>query len=182
MLTPVIYPDKALSTPAQIVTTFDDNLHNFATALGQMMHDMHLVGVAANMVGNLQQIIVLNGKFLNLEQETVYMVNPVVTVIGTNKHRAIEASPSLPFIETPIERPAHIFMKYQTLTGESQEGEYLDDVAHVIQHEMDYVAGQTFLDRIPKAKARLLKEKMFKLIRTGGPKIKPHVHGAHCNH
>lgn len=195
----ILAPNPIFKQKAEIVTEFDDKLKETAESMMAILKAYEAIGLGANMVGVLQRIIIAP---LSEEDITapMIMINPEITKFSEKTQIVRELSLSFPTVEADIKRPSEIELTYQTLTGEKIHTTVSGFAATVVQHEMDYLDGKTFLDYIPKAKAQLLKEKMSKFIKKGGFSKKSlaaqarkdhkkshsqdpnHIHGPDCGH
>lgn len=187
-MTLVYYPNPVFKQKAQIVTLFDDTLKNNVEILKQAMQDHRAIGIGANMCGILQRIIIVPKDEESLEKnDNLVMINPEITEKSDETQTAIESSLSLPGIEAHVTRPARLTVHYQDINGEKHTLTVNGFLATVIQHEMDYLDGIVYLDHLPKAKARLLREKMQKYLkkieRHGHTSSHVHYHnGKACSH
>ena len=76
---------------------------------------------------------------------------------------ATEASLSFPGIEAEVSRHAEITVSYLDDTGAPQHCEASGMLARVIQHELDYLEGRTFLDHLSRTRRQALLRKAAKL-------------------
>lgn len=97
-------------------------------------HSRECVGMAANMIGVLKRIIVVNdeGKYLE-------MFNPVI-VGKSGEYRDEEGCLSLPGVR-PVVRYENITVKWQTRDMKPQVGMFEGFTAQIIQHEIDHCNG-----------------------------------------
>lgn len=159
---PIVYgPDPIFQQQAEPVEVFDAQL---ATTLQDMVDTLYhhkALGIGANMVGILQQLIVID--IQEAGQRTLYkMVNPLVTQYSTEIVSYPEASLSFPGIKVAIKRPASLTVRYQDALGTLHVLQADGLLARVIQHELDYLQGKTFLDAISVTKKKMLLMKMKK--------------------
>lgn len=123
------------------------------------------VGIGANMVGLLKRIIVID-----LQQDgkksPLGMINPVLIQTSQETQVFEEASLSYPGISAKITRPAEITVTYLDTQGGSQSLDASGFLATVIQHEMDYLDGRTYLDHLSSLKRKMLLKKMEKQLKA----------------
>jgi peptide deformylase len=137
------YGDPVLRMQAREVTELDDDLRRLVVRMRQLMHDAHGVGLAATQVGILQRVFV----FQRGEDDTVAVVNPVVSDLSEERETEEEGCLSLQGVLIPVERSVRL-----RLTGSDENGEPLDlelegHPARVVQHETDHLDGTLILDR-----------------------------------
>ena len=174
-------PNSVLKQIAVSVTEFDDSVRDICSKMIEFTQKHGIYGIGANMVGVLQRIIIVP-KTENMADGFMEMINPEIIQSSEKTQIVTEASPSYPWIDADIARPESITVSYYDMNGIKNELSVTGFLSSIIQHEMDYLDGKSFLDYLPKVKAKLLREKMMKFIKSGGPKQKPHVHGPNCGH
>ena len=108
------------------------------------------------------------------------MINPEIMKFSSEKQAFEEGSPSYPGISAFVERPEKISLQYYDLQGDVQELEAQGLLSTVIQHQMDYLEGKSFLDHLSSLKKNLLLKKMEQVKKE--LKRNHHVHGPHCHH
>ncbi|MEX0298908.1 MAG: peptide deformylase [Kordiimonas sp.] len=157
----VFGPSPIFKQKAEAFEVIDGEAIRLAEDMLETMYEYRGIGIAANMVGVAKRVIVVD-----LQQEGVRMpyvlFNPEVTWSSEETATNEEASLSFPGVSAKVTRPASIKLSYLDKKGEAKELEAKDWFATVIQHEMDYLDGRTYLDRISKMKRDRLLKKMQK--------------------
>lgn len=169
--------NKIFKQKAEPINEINDEIREIGMRMAKTMYFEQAVGVGANMVGVLKRIIVVDTRESD-EQRLYIMINPEITEFSKEKQVFEEASLCFPGISANIERPKHIKVKYQDLDGKHHEIDANGFLSSVIQHEIDYLNGVTFLDYLSKVKRDTLIRKMDKHLRLHPP----HIHGASCKH
>lgn len=173
----VYAPNPIFKQKASLVDVVDDTIRASLDKMLNTMYIEHGVGIGANMVGLLQQLVVIDlqedGK-----KQPLFMVNPTISWASDNMQTFTEASLSFPGISAPITRPAEIEVSYLDYEGKPSSLKATGFLATVIQHEIDYLHGKTYLDYLSHTKRSMLLKKMQKHIKAHPP----HIHGAHCHH
>lgn len=178
----VVAPHPIFKKKAQKVTEFNEALKSICEGMISITDNNHLYGIGANMVGVEQAIVTMPHDDMDLSKGYYVMINPEIIEKSDNLQSVLEASPSFPYIEAHVTRPDMVKVSYQDENGTQLEKEFTGFTAQVVQHEIDYLNGVTYLDHLPKVRSKMLLQKMMKLIKQGGPKPKAHVHGPNCNH
>lgn len=129
------------------------------------------------MAGIPKRVVVINVNHQG-NHTKLALINPEIIKSSATTQTIEEASLSFPGISADITRPDAVTVRYMDLDGQIKEFEAQGVVATVIQHELDYLDGKTFLDYLSKLKRDLLVSKMLKYIKMHPP----HVHGEHCDH
>lgn len=176
---PIIYaPHKILDTPAEKIETIDDKIRKMADDMVETMYHEHAVGLGANMVGISKHIVTIDLQENGIKKPYI-MFNPEIIEKSTELQEFEEASLSLPGISAIIKRPNRVAVKYLDYNGNEEQLEATGFFATVIQHEIDYLHGITYLKYLSPLKRSLLRDKMIKYIKEGRHK---HVHTANCRH
>lgn len=158
----IYYPDPIFKQIADPITDFNQTLKQQIDIMFKVLHTHEAIGLGANMCGILKRIIIApqeNGT------EFIAMINPKITEKSSELQTFEEASISMPGISAKVTRPQEIALTYQDIDQNNYTLVSWGFEATVIQHEIDYLDGITFLDHLPKGKSRMLKEKMFKFMK-----------------
>ena len=158
------FPDPLLRKTAEKVTTFDDELKQLAQDMAQTMYDAPGVGLAANQVGVLLQVVVIDISATEEEKRFLTLVNPEISG-GEGCVAGEEGCLSVIEYTTNVDRYQKIQVNAQDLEGNPLQFEAEDFFARVIQHEVDHLHGKLFIDRISPLKRNLYKKKLKKLIK-----------------
>ncbi|MBI1292270.1 peptide deformylase [bacterium] len=165
-----IYGDPVLREKGRELTQsqVDDALRQFALDMGETMYANSGIGLAANQVGDLRRIFVVDvdqvsgerrrGKRPKDESRRLLRVylNPEVIESSDEDDTYDEGCLSIPELEAPVFRPIRIKVRYRTLDWHLHE-EWLDGLhARVFQHELDHLDGTMFIDHLaPEARLKL---------------------------
>ena len=158
------FPDPLLRKTAEKVTTFDDELKQLAQDMAQTMYDAPGVGLAANQVGVLLQVVVIDISATEEEKRFLTLVNPEISE-GEGCVAGEEGCLSVIEYTSNVDRYQKIKVNAQDLEGNPLEFEAEEFFARVIQHEVDHLHGKLFIDRISPLKRNLYKKKLKKLIK-----------------
>lgn len=161
----VIAPHPIFHQIAQPVEKVDDETRADVVAMFDTLYREQGVGIGANMVGLLKRIIVIDLQ-KDGKKTPLAMINPVVARASPETQVFEEASLSYPGISAKITRPSEVTVTYLDTQGETQSLDAAGFLATVIQHEMDYLDGQTYLDHLSSVKRKMLLKKMEKQMRA----------------
>ena len=148
------YGDATLRRAAEPVETIDDEVRAICERMVETMLRANGAGLAAPQIGISKRIIVLD-----VDGQFHILVNPRLVETSEETQESIEGCLSVPGVDAPVERAARAIVEGTTLTGETKriEGEGL--LARAIQHEMDHLEGNLFVDRLSRVRRQsLLKE------------------------
>ncbi len=162
-----IYPDEVLKKKAETVTDFNEEIRQIVNDMFETMYKRGGVGLAANQVGILKRIVIIDlhsGKE-NQGKEQIVLINPEIVALEGEEIKE-EGCLSLPGLYKKVKRAAYAKVKAQNLDGEefTIEGEGL--LARAFQHEIDHLNGIVFIDRLSPLQKRLALEKYKKLKRN----------------
>jgi len=162
-----IYPDEVLKKKAETVTDFNEEIRQIVNDMFETMYKRGGVGLAANQVGILKRIVIIDlhsGKE-NQGKEQIVLINPEIVTLEGEEIKE-EGCLSLPGLYKKVKRAAYAKVKAQNLDGEefTIEGEGL--LARAFQHEIDHLNGVVFIDRLSPLQKRLALEKYKKLKRS----------------
>jgi peptide deformylase len=141
----------------------------------ETMYDAPGIGLAANQVGILDKILVLDTDYDIEDSEEDPSGAEVATVLTNKKPRIIinpeiihkegsivmsEGCLSVPDYNAEVKRAEKIRLRYQGIDGLTHElmAEGLQAVA--IQHEMDHLDGKLFIDRLSPLKKEVVRKKL----------------------
>jgi peptide deformylase len=138
------YPDPVLRLEAQEVREFDGDLAQLVDRMIRLMHDARGVGLAANQVGILRRVFVLQA---DEDQEPRALVNPVIVERSDVVDDDDEGCLSMQGVVVPVERPVRIRLEARDEGGNPVTLELEGLPARVAQHELDHLDGVLILDR-----------------------------------
>ncbi|MDW7771589.1 MAG: peptide deformylase [Desulfobulbaceae bacterium] len=159
------YPDPVLRQQAKKITEFNEELRKLAEDMGETMYDAPGIGLAANQIGILLQIIVVDTTEPGGEKEFTPYVNPVISE-GEGSQVDEEGCLSVIDYTSNVKRFTKIKVTAQDLDGNLLEFEAEDRFARIIQHEVDHLHGKLFIDRISSLKRNLYKKKLKKILQS----------------
>jgi peptide deformylase len=161
------FPDPILQQHAIPVTVFDDKLRQLAVDMLETMYEERGIGLAANQVAVLKQIVVVDvmaGDEDHGQREPQVLVNPKI-VAASGETAIEEGCLSVPEFRAEVPRAEKINVEYQDLEGQSQTLEADGLLAICLQHEFDHLRGRLFIDYLPPLKQRMVKKRLAKLAR-----------------
>ena len=153
------------SQPLKTVTKQDIEL---SKKMITIMKDAPGVGLAANQIGILKQIVTvhINDKENNVEK-LYTLFNPLITNFSKKKVVMEEGCLSLPRQFAEIERSESITLQYinehNKIIKETKGG----IEARILQHEIDHLSGKLFVDYLSSLKRNILIKKVQKLKKMG---------------
>ena len=122
------------------------------------------VGLAANQVGILKQIITINFEDKENDKRANYILfNPSIIEYSEEKVIMEEGCLSLPEQYADIERPKQIILQYIDENQKNIKKEIDGYEARILQHEIDHLSGILFVDYLSSLKRNIIIKKVKKL-------------------
>jgi peptide deformylase len=148
------YPDPVLRLEAQEVVEFDGDLAQLVERMIHLMQDARGVGLAANQVGILRRVYVIQAEE---DEEPRALVNPVIVDRSSEVDEDDEGCLSMQGVVVPVERPVRVRIEARDAEGNPVALELEGLPARVAQHELDHLDGILILDRTtPEGKREAL--------------------------
>jgi peptide deformylase len=138
------YPDPVLRLQAQEIEDFDEDLGQLVERMSRLMQDARGVGLAANQVGVLRRVFVIQAAE---DEEPRALVNPVVVDKSEEIEPDDEGCLSMQGVLVPVERSAGVTIEAQDVDGDDVRLELDELAARVVQHELDHLDGVLIVDR-----------------------------------
>jgi peptide deformylase len=168
-----------LRKKAKPIRQGSDALAAFAGDMLKTMHNANGIGLAANQVGVLQRVIVvdLSGtEYAPADARPLALINPAI--IATDGEWSLEEGClSIPEIRDDVVRPEWIRVKYHDVDFKEQELEAKGMLGRVLQHEIDHLDGVLFIDHLNIVKRKLLRGRLNKIRRGEVEVTYPIVNG-----
>ncbi|MFA7277047.1 MAG: peptide deformylase [Pseudobdellovibrionaceae bacterium] len=166
----ITVPNPILKQVAQPVETITEAVRHQATAMLETMYDAPGVGLAANQVGALNRIFVMDTDYDKSDPSTrsgLIMINPEIVWKSEEMSIMEEGCLSIPQQYADVERPKSVRVKYIDLSGTTKEFVGEDLASHCIQHELDHLNGVLFIDYLSRLKRNMILRKVDKLRKDG---------------
>lgn len=157
----VMWPHKALRTPAEPVTEINDDIQAIWAEMVTAMDEMPGVGLAAVQLGIPLRLAVVDAS--EARGQAVLMANPEVVHASVQPRDHEEASPNLPGVSAKITRPRAVTVRFLNQSGEMEERDFVGLWATSVQHQIDHLNGKMYFDNLSKVKRDMLVRKAKKL-------------------
>jgi peptide deformylase len=133
-----------LRLEAREVEEFDDDLAQLVDRMKRLMQEARGVGLAANQVGILRRVFVIQ---LDEDEEPEALVNPAIADRSDELEPDDEGCLSMQGVSVSVERSQRIRLEARDTHGEPVTLELEGLPARVAQHELDHLDGVLILDR-----------------------------------
>lgn len=147
-------------------TTDSDQLQKLAEDMFETMHNANGIGLAANQVGSLHRVVVIDVSDMEDTKgmPPIVMINPVVAD-AEGSITMEEGCLSIPDIREDVERPERVRVRFKDLDFADREIEGTGILSRVLQHEIDHLNGVLFIDRIGAERKKILRGRLNKIQR-----------------
>jgi peptide deformylase len=159
-----LYGDPVLRQKSREVADVDDTLRELVADMRETMLAYHGVGLAANQLGVLQRVLVVD---VPLEDETraqLALVNPLLDQrSGTEDGE--EGCLSVPGIYESVRRARRV--RLRAIDESDRPVEFIAEgyLARALQHEVDHLDGVLFVDRLSPLRRQFLRHSLEALAR-----------------
>lgn len=165
LLTVRTIPDPVLREKAQEVKSVDKQIVSLMDNMLETMYANSGIGLAANQIGILKRIVVIDVSDSRDGTEAIFMANPVITWKSEETFKFCEGCLSVPEQRADVVRPQKIRVSFLDKKGAPQELEAEDLLSQCIQHEVDHLDGILFIDHLSKLKRDMIERKIEKATR-----------------
>lgn len=175
------FPDLVLAQKAQPIARVDKSKYfKLADDMLETMYHAPGIGLAANQIGLLERILVMDTEYDYEELPEGAEPPPNAEVIGgalvTGKKPKIIINPeiihregkiqmsegclSVPEYNAEVQRAEKIKVQYQDIDGLTKTMSAEGLMAVCLQHEMDHLEGKLFIDRLSPLKKEMARKKL----------------------
>jgi peptide deformylase len=160
------YPDPRLRHTAEPVPSVDDALRQFVDDLLETMYAANGVGLAATQVNVHKRVLVIDVS--EQRNDPLVLINPEI-LSAEGREIVEEGCLSLPGIYDKVQRATKIRVRAMGRDGQLFEREADGLLAVCIQHEIDHLEGQLFVDHLSELKRQLIRKRLQKERRQRAP-------------
>ncbi|MGH1416000.1 MAG: peptide deformylase [Pelagimonas sp.] len=157
------WPDKRLKTAAEPVEEITDEIRTIWNDMIESMDAMPGVGLGAPQIGVMKRLAVVDCS--DERGQAVRMANPEILHASVQLRMHEEASPNLPGVSAPIDRPRAVTVRFMDVDGETVERDFVGLWATSVQHQIDHLNGKMYFDKLSKVKRDRLIKRAQKLAR-----------------
>ena len=146
-------PDPVLRQKARRVSKIDDALHKLIDDMIDTMRDADGVGLAANQVGVLQRVVVIE---IPEEEQVRVLINP--EIVRREGERVVEEGClSIPGFRGELVRSVKVRVRALDRDGKPVRFKADGLLAQALEHETDHINGALYIDHLESP------EKLWKL-------------------
>ena len=160
-------PNPLLRQKADKIQSVGTNEIEVAKKMMQIMLKAPGVGLAANQIGILKQIVTIFFVDQETKKETQYtLFNPNIISYSQEKIVMEEGCLSLPEQFADIERPKNIVVEYLDENNKQITKEVGGVESRILQHEIDHLSGKLFVDYLSSLKRNIMIKKVQKFLKN----------------
>ncbi|MDY6880218.1 MAG: peptide deformylase [Thermodesulfobacteriota bacterium] len=159
------YPDPVLRNKAETIEEIDGELQRLIDDMLHTMYSAPGIGLAANQVGKLKQVIVFDLRPTKEGQDPVALINPEI-VMSEGLISYEESCLSVIDFSTEVTRSSHVKVQGLDRHGSPLDIEAEGLLAICLQHEIDHLKGVLFIDYMSSVKRALYKKRLLKKLKT----------------
>lgn len=149
-------PEPVLRQKAEKVDAVDASIRKMLSDMLETMYAGNGVGLAANQVGLLKRLVVIDCAGSDEEPQPIKMVNPEIIAHSENKILHNEGCLSLPKEYADVERWETVTVRFWDENGIEKTLETDGLLSIAMQHEIDHLDGILFIDYLSKLKRDML--------------------------
>ncbi|MDD2901341.1 MAG: peptide deformylase [Syntrophales bacterium] len=160
-------PEPVLRQEAEEVKKINGELQRLIDDMAETMYAAPGIGLAANQVGVLQRLIILDVAYRDGAKDLKVILNPCIKA-GEGEVVREEGCLSVADFAAEVRRHARV-----TVTGVDREGKPIEItgeglLAVVLQHEIDHLNGVLFIDHVSRLKRNLYLRRLKKKLAAKG--------------
>ncbi|NLE86326.1 MAG: peptide deformylase [Myxococcales bacterium] len=156
------YPDERLRTPAEPVAEVNDEIRQLVEDMAETMYAAEGVGLAANQIGVLKRIFVIDIAGEDEPSDLKVFINPeILETDGTQTFS--EGCLSFPGAREDIKRAESVRVRALDANGEPFELHATGLLAVAIQHENDHINGVLMIDKVGAIARRKIGRQMARI-------------------
>ena len=154
-----------LKKKTEKVANINEEIKKLVDDLFETMYLADGVGLAANQVGSMKSIFVVDTKGAKTDQiaPPYVMINPQIISYSDETIDYQEGCLSIPKFYEDVSRPEIVQIKFLDLNEHEHIIEADDFLARVIQHEYDHLNGILFYERLSPVRRALSKSKLRRI-------------------
>ncbi len=160
------YPDPRLRTQARAVENVDDEVRQLVDDMFETMYAAPGIGLAATQINVHRQVIVID--ISEEKNQPLCLINAEI-VESEGEEESEEGCLSVPDIYDRVRRAERVKVKALDRDGDAFTLEAAGLLAVCIQHEIDHLQGNLFVDYLSPLKQQRLRKKIEKTRRLHAP-------------
>ncbi len=137
-------PDPILRRQARKINPIPNNFKKYIDSMIETMHEEHGVGLAANQVGSLRKVAIIQ---LPDWEEAIVLINPEI-IRREGEREVEEGCLSIPGYRGTVKRAERVRAQALDLNGKVVRIKAEGLLAQALEHETDHLNGYLYIDRL----------------------------------
>jgi peptide deformylase len=158
----LVYPHEILKQKALPVASIDGEFISVIDEMFKTMYEAKGIGLAANQVGLLKRLIVMDINTPEEGRRPIVLINPVITA-SEGEATDVEGCLSLPDYSEKVQRAERVIVTGYDRDEKELKIEADGLLARCIQHEIDHLEGLCFVERLSPLKKLIFRKKWPRL-------------------
>ncbi|MFH1674367.1 MAG: peptide deformylase [Pseudomonadota bacterium] len=159
----ITYPHKVLLKKANPISEIDKKIWTLIDDMAETMYDGSGVGLAANQVGELRRVILVDTSPKDEPNELITLINPEI-IMAEGSVAIEEGCLSCLDFRADIPRAEKIIVRALDKDGKPFELRAEGIQAIALQHEIDHLNGILIINHVSSLKRELYKRKLKKML------------------
>lgn len=164
-----LYGHPVLREISEPVTADYPELKELVANMFETMYASEGVGLAAPQIGRNIELVVIDADpvsdaFPECKGRKLVIINPDLEILDGEKVSRAEGCLSLPGLSEDVKRVEHIRLKWLDENFQPHEEEISGFLARIIQHELDHLDGNLYIDHISPMRKQFLRTKLRNII------------------
>jgi peptide deformylase len=169
-----IWGDPVLKKPTQKIESITPEIQELVATMFETMAVEGGVGLAANQVGKSLRICTIEVPMSDNVKQRFALINPRLIKKSKKVETLEEGCLSFPGIYGQITRFWEVTVEAEDLQGKTLTIAGQGLLARALQHEIDHLDGQVFIDRMPLVQRMLLSRQLNELAKHTRARLAGH--------
>ena len=164
-----LYGHPVLRNQSEPVGQDYPELKKLVADMFETMYASEGVGLAAPQIGrNIDMVVIdadpVSDTFPECKGRTMVIINPDLEILDGEKVSRPEGCLSLPGLSEDVKRVEHIRLKWVDEDFVAHEEEISGFLARIVQHEIDHLDGNLYIDHISPLRKQFIRGKLHNII------------------
>lgn len=153
-----------LKKKTEPVTEINDEIKNLVGDMFETMKNADGAGLSANQVGVSKSVVVIDISYYEKrDYKPLVMINPKIVSTSEETTDFEEGCLSIPGVFETVKRPKEVEVEFYDLDMKLQRLKDDDLLARVIQHELDHLNAELFIEKISPLRRAMIKNKVKRI-------------------
>ena len=160
-----VYGHPVLRKECDDIEPSYEGLQQLISDMYETMYASEGVGLAAPQIGRNIRLIVIDADvvgdtFPECKGRKLTLINPEIEILDGEKVTRAEGCLSVPGLSENVSRVEHIILNWLDENFIEHEEEMTGFLSRIVQHEMDHLEGELYVDKISAIRKQLIRKKL----------------------